>query len=462
MANSYERYTGNGSTRSFSVPFPYIEQSHVKVYLNNVLSTAYVWTNANTIQFNSAPSNGQAILFRRQTPSAPLVDFSPKARWQTTDLNLAIRQALYLAEESEDWSPSWLDGAGVPASAIGIEGDFYIDTTAGGLYRKGPSTWSFIRSIIGPTGPQGVTGPQGATGPQGNTGAVGPQGPQGSSGLPGAPGTDGRGAGIRYVFSTITSATDPGNGKIRFNNSNITSVTELYIDNLDDEANSMATWLNSLDDSTTAVNRGTIHIKPEGFPNYILFQVNGAVTDMSGYHRVPVAYVSGSLPGNDAPLYIWFSRTGNQGAAGSGTGDMVKATYDPNDDGKVAAADTADSVPWSGVTSKPSTFPPETHTHPISGVTGLQNALDGKQNIDVELSAIASLVSAENRLPYFTGLGSAALATLTAAGRNLLDDETVQAQRSTLGLGTAATRNISVGTTAPGSPSVNDLWVDTN
>lgn len=34
--------------------------------------------------------------------------------------------------------------------------------------------------------------------------------------------------------------------------------------------------------------------------------------------------------------------------------------------------------------------------------------------------------------------------------------------RTNLGLGTAATRNISVGTTAPSSPATNDLWVDTN
>ncbi|WP_412506675.1 head decoration protein [Roseovarius sp. SYSU LYC5161] len=60
------------------------------------------------------------------------------------------------------------------------------------------------------------------------------------------------------------------------------------------------------------------------------------------------------------------------------TGDMHKATYDTNDDGKVDAADTADSVPWGGVTGKPSTFAPSAHGHAISEVTGLQGALDAK------------------------------------------------------------------------------------
>lgn len=39
------------------------------------------------------------------------------------------------------------------------------------------------------------------------------------------------------------------------------------------------------------------------------------------------------------------------------------------------------SVTWSDVTGKPSTFPPSSHTHSISDVTGLQTALDGKSSI---------------------------------------------------------------------------------
>jgi hypothetical protein len=49
--------------------------------------------------------------------------------------------------------------------------------------------------------------------------------------------------------------------------------------------------------------------------------------------------------------------------SGESGGDMLKSVYDPNDDGKVSYAD---SVPWSGVTDKPSTFPPELHTHEIT------------------------------------------------------------------------------------------------
>ncbi|MCP4025670.1 MAG: tail fiber domain-containing protein [Sphingomonas sp.] len=57
---------------------------------------------------------------------------------------------------------------------------------------------------------------------------------------------------------------------------------------------------------------------------------------------------------------------------------------------------------------------------------------------DAELQAIAGLTSAADRVPYFTGLGTAALAALTTFGRSVIAAADAAAARVVLGLGTMA------------------------
>lgn len=76
-----------------------------------------------------------------------------------------------------------------------------------------------------------------------------------------------------------------------------------------------------------------------------------------------------------------------------------------------------------------------------SAVTALTTTVAGKQPLHGNLTALAGLSLITDRLPYANGTGTLALATFTAAGRALIDDVDAPAQRTTLGLGTAAVQN---------------------
>lgn len=56
----------------------------------------------------------------------------------------------------------WRNGAGSPDNSLGVDGDYYLNTSNGDVHKKESGAYSVKANIIGPQGPQGPQGPIGA------------------------------------------------------------------------------------------------------------------------------------------------------------------------------------------------------------------------------------------------------------------------------------------------------------
>ena len=242
------------------------------------------------------------------------------------------------------WKRVSATGAQGPTGATGSQGDTGSTgpTGAQGATGAGGSTGAQgatgSTGPTGPTGPSGATGAQGAagaqgatgaTGSQGATGSTGPTGAQGAAGAQGATGSTGAqgaqgydgnfgGATFDYTFSTSTSDSDPGTGKLRFNNGTLSSATVMYIDDADDGGTDIQAFLRTIDDSTSTI-KGHVRVSNRlNADDFTLFTISGTNTEASGYHKVTVAYVSGATSfSNNEDIIVTFARTGTKGDTGA-------------------------------------------------------------------------------------------------------------------------------------------------
>src|SRR5690606_24553721 len=61
----------------------------------------------------------------------------------------------------------FLHGDTDPTGALGKEGDVYLNTSSGDLFRKENGSWTLLMNLVGPQGPQGQQGQQGPPGADG-------------------------------------------------------------------------------------------------------------------------------------------------------------------------------------------------------------------------------------------------------------------------------------------------------
>ena len=117
---------------------------------------------------------------------------------------------------------------------------------------------------------------------------------------------------IGYKFSTVVTDSDPGNGLFRYNNPVISRVTWIFVDNNDISGEDQTNWYSTWDKTTGATARGSINIVEHEGKNVNLFNVTGVFIKGAGYWKIPVEFISGSLPANGTAYYYVFNRIAHQ------------------------------------------------------------------------------------------------------------------------------------------------------
>ena len=225
----------------------------------------------------------------------------------------------------------------------GIQGDTGSQGIQGPTGSTGPA--STVPGPQGPIGPQGEIGPIGPQGVKGDTGNTGAQGPQGIQGETGIQGPAGAGSG-----DVLGAASSTDKAIARFN-----QTTGKLIQNS----------LAIVDDA----GRITVPVDPLSAMQLTTKQyVDARVAVTDGDKGDIVVSSSGTVWTLDASVRAGYD-----------------ARYEPIDTAYTKAesdglyAPTIHTHTYSSLIGIPSTFTPAVHAHPISDVTNLQTALDGKE-----------------------------------------------------------------------------------
>lgn len=203
---------------------------------------------------------------------------------------LAVAKANGIWTVKPDWSYLSLETSIPDASGRQL---WTYDPTAGSYYRL--SVQALIDNL--PAGPAGPTGATGHT------------------------------SGIRQVYSTTTTDSDPGAGTFRLNNATPASATAAYLDNVDAGGATVSTIFDLFDDSTTTT-KGYVRFEKSGDPTkWAQFAVTGSVVDGTGYRKLTLTSGAGSGAFTNGDTFaITFYRSGDKGADGLGTGDFSSNT----------------------------------------------------------------------------------------------------------------------------------------
>ena len=326
-------YSGNASTTVFAYGFKIFSDDDITVIIRTDSTGAEVTKTKTThytvsgvgsssggnVTFTSGntPASGETVVLLRSTARTQLTDYTPNDPFPAASHEDALDKLTFIAQEIEEElarsikvsktntisSSEFTTSASARANKLlSFDGSGDLTVTEGKVDTV-TATASSVSAGGSPTASATYTA---------STGALAL-----ALGIPtGATGATGNSAGLQMTFSNSTSDADPGAGKLALNNSTLSSVSVMFFDDADDNGADISTFVQSFDDASNVTAKGLIHIEKEGSAStFALYKVTGAITDASGYTKVPVSHlVSNGTFSNSDGIRVDFSYSGNDGA----------------------------------------------------------------------------------------------------------------------------------------------------